>query len=122
MVRLIDIEQQLTKLQLAVAEVRRVANGSHTLLQRSARARHGEQALSTEKAFFRFDALLSNDSVRQALRYLVSLSDDRVISIFRWPRRQGDFRGAFQPKRGAPLQLTNGPGRHAPRTRRACWF
>ena len=78
-----EIERRLAGLRAAAQKARQMVNSSHALLQRHTRLVGGE-GVGTDKAFARFDGLLRDASIREALEYLVGLSDYRFISIFRF--------------------------------------
>lgn len=81
-----NLEQRLAELQSAASNAQQAAGASHAALQQSAGQREGAEIISTELAFTRFNALLSEGDLRQALVYLVGLSEYRYISIFRFQR------------------------------------
>jgi GAF domain-containing protein len=78
-----DTQRRLAALKSAVQKARQMVNSSHALLQRHTRLVGGD-GVGTGKAFARFDELLREGSIREALEYLVGLSDYRFISIFRF--------------------------------------
>ena len=78
-----EMGRRLAELKAAADAARQRVNSSHALLQRHTRE-HGGVGIGTDKAFARFQESLTDGSVREALAYLVGLSDYRFISIFRF--------------------------------------
>lgn len=78
-----DMARRLEALTSAVDEARRMVDASHAALQRNARERGGA-GVGTQRAFARFEELLTKGTARQALSFLVGLSDYRFLSIFRF--------------------------------------
>lgn len=76
--------EQLASLQRAVREARNMVSLTHAKLQSNSRRLGKTQAVPTTKAFQHFSKLLQGHSLRDALAYLVGLSDYRFISIFRF--------------------------------------